>query len=210
MAGRLLTDKLTPINCHDLFGAHCVVWEEMGVEPKRSAIELKIAHENVEVGSKFESCHRFNLGNIKALVLGVHGWTGDYTMYACGEELTEPELARLLKQYPDMAHLVTVVRRYRRGQVPKVSVNIAPPHPWSRFRAFEDLTEGVRSQLGYLRSHQKVLTALMSGDAGKYNQALYAAGYYTADPAVYLRALKLRLATVVRPASELFDWGDVA
>jgi len=90
-----------------------------------------------------------------------------------------------------------------------IELKIAPPHPWSRFRAFENLFDGVRSQLGYLEHHQKVLDALMTGNLETYNRALHDAGYYTADPGVYLHLLKSRV-ELVKVESAKFDWGDVA
>jgi hypothetical protein len=49
----------------------------------------------------------------------------------------------------------------------------------------------------------------MTGDATAYNDALVAAGYYTAGKAQYLDTLKKRL-EIVRVACRDFDWGDVA
>lgn len=203
-----IPDKLTPVTFQELFNALCIVWEEMDVEPKRAAIELKVAHINVEVGTKFESCHCYNLGNIKALVLGVHGWTGDYTMFTCGEEVTQKQFIRIRDQYSDNSMCLTIMGEYVKNNIKMYSIRIQPPHPWSRFRAFHSLEDGVRSQLLYLEHHQLVLNALETGDVVKYNSALHNAGYYTADTRVYLKALRSRL-VLVKKESEKFDWGDV-
>jgi hypothetical protein len=213
MTGRLLPDKLTPVTCADLFNGFLRVWEEMGVNPTRATVTLKVVHCNAEVGERFSACHCYNLGNIKALVLGVHGWTGDFTMFECGEEVTEAQYQRLLFQYKEFANCLTVKSRYVRatksGPINMVSLRIKPPHPWSRFRAFDDLFDGVRSQLSYLESHQSVLNALMTGNLETYNRALHDAGYYTADASVYLKLMKSRVAIVEQAAAQ-FDWGDVA
>jgi len=212
MSGRLLPDTLTPVTCRALFNALSVVWEEMGIEPKRAAIELKVVHINAEVGAEFQACHCHNLGNIKALVLGVHGWTGDYTMFECGEELAVQQYDRVIAQYRAFAGSVTIksnyIRKTKSGPVRMLSVKFKPPHPWSRFRAFENLFDGVRSQLSYLEHHPKVLDALMSGDVETYNRALAEAGYYTADPGVYLNLLKRRV-PIIQRESAAYDWGDV-
>jgi hypothetical protein len=196
---RELPDELTPLTIGMVWNALLLRWETLGVEPKRAAIELKLAHIHLETG--LHSCHCWNLGNIKH----VDGDGRCWTLFACGEELPVKRLDSVVAMSP--AH-VRIVARYNRKGAPWASVHLTPPHPWCRFRAFESLDAGVDEQLSYLHRHPDVLAELQTGDPGRYAAALAKHGYFTANPKMYEYTLRQRLALVTTNTDEL-DWGDV-
>ncbi|HEY5957296.1 MAG TPA: hypothetical protein VIV60_12110, partial [Polyangiaceae bacterium] len=183
MTPRELDDRLTPLDIPSLWNALLLKWETLGVEPRRRAIELKLAHIHLETGLK--SCHNYNLGNIKSLAGDGRHWQ----YFACGEEVAEHTLDEVLRL---QANCVTVKARYHRDASPWASLWITPKHPWTKFAAFETLSDGVDAQLGYLRSpkHEAVLASLQTGDPVVYNDALVAHGYYTAGKTQYLATLQ--------------------
>ena len=205
MEPRELQDKLTPVTVEDLWNAFVVSWETLGVDQSisRRAIELKIEHVHFETGLTL--CHNYNLGNIKSRVGDGRNWQ----FFACGEEIPAADLDRIVAMGPG---LVQVKARYSKkieGQsVPYLSIKLYPKHPWSRFRAFESLSQGAEEQLIYLRKRPEVLKILQTGDVVQYNLALLAARYYTGDTNVYLRGLKDRLRQI-KQETDQYDWGEV-
>lgn len=197
---RELPAKKTPLSIPAVWNELLLLWETLGVEPKRVAIELKLAHIKLETGLK--SCWNFNVGNTKSTANDGKCWQ----FFGCGEEVPVSKLAGVVALG---SALVTERGRYQRNGVEYVSLAIKAPHPWTRFQAFETLRDGVAGQLGYLRRHADVLAALQTGDPEAYNDALVHAGYYTAGKGVYLTALKTNLNDVVAACRDL-DWGDVA
>jgi hypothetical protein len=200
MTPRELTDKLTRLTIPALQNALLLRWETLGVEPRRCAIELKIAHIHLETG--LASCHNWNLGNVKS----VDGDGRCWQYFGCGEEVPEARLKSIQAMEP---RCVIIKARYEREGKPWVSIRILPRHPWTRFAAFESLADGLEFQLAYLRRHPHVLAALQSGDPVAYNDQLVLAGYYTAGKDGYVRTLKQRLEIVRRECRDL-DWGDIA
>lgn len=198
---RELPDTITPLSIPAVWNALLLRWETLGVPVVRAAIELKLAHIHLETGLK--SCHCWNLGNIKSAKGDGRCWT----FFACGEEVSAQGLRKARVFGP---HLVRLVKEYAGGSgVPRYSIKLTPPHPWTKFAAFETLADGVDAQLGYLRRHASVLAALQTGDPEAYNDALVAAHYYTAGQSQYLAILRQRLEMVRCECGEL-DWGDVA
>lgn len=196
-------DKLTPLDIPSLWNALLLQWETLGISPNRVGVELKLAHIHLETGLR--ACHCWNLGNIKHR----DGDGLDWCLFPCGEEVPTSRLNELMLMGP-----CEVASRYKRGPVDFASVKLYPPHPWCRFAAFPSLATGVKAQLAYLRTNKyaikaHVLDALMTGDATAYNDALVAAGYYTAGKAQYLKTLKERL-EIMRVACRDFNWGDVS
>lgn len=200
MTPKELPDKLTTITAPALWNELLLQWETLGVNPKRCAVELKMAHVKLETG--FRACHNWNLGNIKS----VTGDGCDWQYFSCGEEIPATHLAACERVGPG---LVTVKARYQRGGQEWLSLWISKPHPWTKFKAYETLADGLKGQLEYLKRHPDVLAALMTGDAEAYNDALVAAHYYTAGKAQYLAALKACQTEMTRACRD-FDWGDVA
>ena len=202
MTTQEVPNVLTKLSIHDLLNAWVLSWEQLGVNPTRAAVELKVAHVVIETGLKY--CHCFNVGNVKHVDGDAYNWCS----FACGEEVRLDAQGNL----PAALQSPYVTRKgnpYLRSGSMWQSVWIVPPHPWSRFRAYDTLADGIRGQIGYLKKHPDVLDALMTGDAARYCEALHAAGYFTADPNSYLRGVLGTLLNV-RGISRTWDgWGDV-
>lgn len=187
-------------------------WETMGVEPKRTAIELKLAHILLETGLK--SCWNWNLGNLKSARGDGYCWQ----FFNCDENVPVSRIPALEKLLP--GHM-REKSRFTKDGVLTASIDFRAPHPWTKFAAFETLTDGIAAQLRYLTTNPyakkaHVLDALQTGDPEAYVRALRVASYFTADPMLYLRGtlknphdgLEGCLETVTRACRE-FDWGDV-
>lgn len=201
MQPRELPDTITELTIEGLWNALMVRWETLGVPPKRSAIELKLAHIKLETGLRH--CHCWNLGNLK--------WKfgQSWTFFGCGEEIAKKTLPGVERLMPGK---IQVKREYPRANGEQwVSIWVEPPHPWSKFAAFESLIAGIDGQLDYLRkpSHQDVLAALQSGDPAAYVDRLHGDGYFTADPIAYRNGVA-RCLRDVQQACRDYDWGDVA
>lgn len=200
MTYRELPAVKTPLTILALWNALLVRWERLGVPVRRSAVELKLAHVQLETGLR--ACWQWNLGNVKYSAKHPSFWQ----FFACGEEVGSAQLQEA-KRYG--MHLVEVKKEYAGGNgAPRYSLWLKPPHPWTKFAAFESLADGVEFQFGYLLRHPGVLAALQTGDAQSYNDQLVAAGYYTAGKERYLRTLQGCLESVRRETRDL-DWGDV-
>lgn len=207
MTPRELPDKLTKLTIPELWNALLVQWETLSVNPTRCAVELKLAHIKLETGLVY--CHNWCIGNKRV----GRGSTECWQYFSCGEEIPESQLASVVALGPG---LVDVKSRYLRNGVPYVSIWIRVPsspkqarHIWTRFAAYESLSEGIVGQLAYLKRRPAVLAALMTGDATAYNDSLVSAGYYTAGKERYLKSLQANLADVVNACRDL-NWGDVA
>lgn len=198
MTAHEIPDVLTPLTSAGVWNALLLRWETLGVPVRRVAVELKLAHIHLETGLK--KCHCWNLGNLK--------WKQgqSWTYFACGEEIPAARLAAVQRMSPGN---VAIKARYCKGNGSEwCSIWLVPPHPWTKFAAFDTLLDGVDAQLEYLRRHPVVLAALQTGDAAEYNDALHDAEYYTAGKAQYLAELRRRL-EIVRGACRDLDWGDV-
>lgn len=207
-----LPDLLTPLTSLGVVNALLVNFETTGRNPTRRAVLLKAAQVHLETGLR--SCHRWNIGNIKET-----GGKNPFCCFACDENVDRDAKGDLpiILQSP----LVTVVSTWLNTKTGRLrsNVKIKPPHPWSRFRAFDNLIAGAKGQMEYLNHHPVVLEALMTGDPVNYGQALKDAGYYTAPASPvwsqgklihpgYKAILAQRLAIVIRETAS-FDWGDV-
>ena len=197
---RELPAKKTPVTIEALWNALLVNWEYLGVNPTRAGVNLYLAHIVSETG--LEHCWNFNIGNKKSKIGDGRCWQ----FFRCGEEVPLWRATVLERMLP--GHVKAVSKAYMRNGVAMVSVMIEPPHPWTRFQAFESLDEGVIAQHDYLRRHPNVLSALQTGEPAEYNRMLDTADYYTADPGKYLSLLQGSLIRVKRQ-TDSYDWGDV-
>lgn len=213
MTPRELPVKITIPTIEGLWNGLMLSWETMGVEPKRSAIELKLAHVLLETGLKH--CWNWNLGNLKSAKNDGYCWQ----FFNCDENVPVSRIPALEALLP--GHM-REKSRFMKDGVLTASIDFKAPHPWTKFAAFETLADGIAAQLRYLTENKyaksaHVLEALQTGDPEAYVRALRAASYFTADPMRYLRGTEANkhdglegcLETVLRE-SRGFDWGDVA
>lgn len=184
--GEYREDKLTPVTIRGMDAALTAAYPAMGRESR----DILLAHIWGETGGK--SCHNYNVGNCK----WTDGYRSDWTAFPCGEEVPEEQAEEEARYHPD---LVEVRSRYLRGAARMASIWLKPPHPWTRFRAFGSLAEGLRDHVQLISGkarYAKAWTALCGGDVDDYSAELGRAGYYTADPGAYARLLRGTLAQV--------------
>ena len=155
---------------------------------KGRALTLFIAHQLTESA---DLCVNFNVGNVRPRS------AEDFTRYACGEELPLSQAKALRSEDPDH---VLIVRTYGAGS-PMASVKFLPPHPYTRFRSFPDLSGAGGRFAEFLKRYTERWRALMAGDVARYNAALVASHYYTADADRYLACLQGCMGRVERDRS---------
>ena len=181
-------EKLTQLTVRGLDAALAVAYPEAS----RPARDILLAHIWGETGGKY--CHCYNVGNAKS----VDGDGRSWTMFACGEEVTEAVAEREVSEHPG---LVEIRRTYTNLKgVRMASAWVLPPHPWTRFRAFGSLAEGVSDHLMVLQLPRYVgaWEALARGDVDDYAVELKRGGYYTASEMAYARLLRATLGNVHR------------
>lgn len=177
---RQLTDTLTKLEYRPLVDALRRVPPTM----PSSGIVLLAAHVALETGMRW--CHCWNLGNVKYTGAGNHDWC----MFACGEEVTLSQALALRTKDPGLVEFRGNV--YLRNGREYQSIWLKPPHPWTRFRAFESLGEGVLDYIETLRSgkFKAAWELLPQGLATPYANALAKAGYFTAGVQTYAKTLR--------------------
>ena len=181
--GNCLPDLVTPVDAAELGACFYRVWLEdlRGSAPNREAIIILLAHWAVETG-RGSKCHRFNVGNAKASVGGPY----DYTFFACGEELSLATAEREAAKDPR----VVILRKYVYGGRSLASCHIMPKHPWSCFRAFDDLLSGAADHLSLIhRRYPDAFLAALANHPQGYAVELKRRGYYTASVEQYSAAL---------------------
>lgn len=91
---------------------------------------------------------------------------------------------------------------------------IDPPNPGCSFRAYATLEDGARDYLALLRHRFAVAwPAVLAGDPAAFAHELKVSGYYTADEAIYTRALSAlyaELAKAIPTEQEAIDQDWVA
>jgi hypothetical protein len=70
---------------------------------------------------------------------------------------------------------------------------VPPGHPQTRMRSYANAYDGAHSYVDFVASvrYRDAWTELLEGDADGYVMALHKKGYFTADPAVYAKAVAL-------------------
>lgn len=160
-------------------------WPLVESEPcLKTAVAVLHSQYMIETGGK--ASWNWNLGNVK--------WSpGAGTDYMClsgvWEGVSPAEAARLIAAGeatadPSQDHAKAVGPN-------KVSVLFQPPHPATRFRAYQSLADGMVHHLKTLRGRFKgAWPYVLSGSPEQTAQALHAQGYFTASPQVYGAAMR--------------------
>jgi peptidoglycan hydrolase-like protein with peptidoglycan-binding domain len=104
--------------------------------------------------------------------------------------------AREREKYPDLI-IFQGVPYQRKGRWFQ-SITVKPPHPWSRFRAFDTLEAGVTDYVGLLRTarYTRAWEMLVDGTLVGFVEELEKAGYFTADLHEYLAGMRRSLLDV--------------
>ena len=146
----------------------------IGKPPTFEVLALALAKTALETG-RWTKIHRHNFGNVKA----GDSYTGQYTCFACGENL------------PDGEHWFEpdgMDRNKRTGVVTgQGTIAVPPGHPQTRFRAYANEFDGADAYVSFVAGgrYAQAWQRLLAGDAAGYVHALKLAGYFTAPEAPY-------------------------
>jgi len=166
-----------------------------------AALRLLVAQASLET-ARFTHCYNFNLGNKKA------NETQPHTHLRNTWEMVSPAKARAYATSAQ-AHLCSFDRDVMsldpRASVPKLRVTFQPPHPQTRFRAYESLEAGAKDWMAFLErlcvKNPELRGALESGDPEAYARELKRCGYYTASAGAYAQGLSAHMNQEVKKAA---------
>lgn len=159
----------------------------------QAALRLLVAQASLET-ARFTHCYNFNLGNKKASEGQSH------THLRNTWEMVSPAKARAYATSAQ-SHLCSfdrdVMALEPNASKPKLRVTFQPPHPQTRFRAYDSLEAGAKDWVAFLdrlgTKNPQLRDALESGDAEAYARELKRSGYFTASSSAYARGLKAHL-----------------
>jgi hypothetical protein len=177
-SGRYIVDELTPLTPAAVIEAlHSGFAAVVGRAPSAEELCCHVAQWALETGHG-KSCHRNNLGNLKAAA----NYTGIVTYFGCNEVLSgkvkwfHPELFRA---WP--GHMAWI-----------------DAHPTStscdnqcRWQAFETLADGAAAQLRFFQRRPRSFQAAATGNPRTFAHALKLDRYYTAHEEDYYVGGKL-------------------
>lgn len=177
-AGRYLVDELTPLTpaavIEALYRGSVAV---VGKAPGARELCCHVAQWALETGHG-KSCHRNNLGNLKAAA----SYSGLVTYFGCNEVLSgkvkwfHPSLGRA---WP--GHNAWILAH------PSSTAN----DDQCRWQAFETLGDGAAAQLRFFQRRQRSFQAAKSGNPRTFAHALKLDRYYTAHEEDYYAGGKL-------------------
>lgn len=154
-------------------------WKYLNSWPKKDTIKVLLAQWALETGWG-KHMHCYNVGNAK------HSFDSgeDYCFFKCNEILRKDIAERLLHEDPTRVQITT----YRANNT--CITWFLPKHPWTRFRAFKTLDEGVYDHLKMVVNRfDAAWPHAVRGDPQAYSHALKQQKYYTADEASYTKTL---------------------
>ena len=189
-SGQELPATRTPITAATLFSGLSRVLPDFS----RDSLLLLVAMSSHETNA-WKAAWNFSLGNEKAQP----GWLGAYCYRYCDEGLSPAQARAAIanaKPRRDGGGLDAAIKSTRTdGQV---MCDFWPNNPQTRFRAFTTLEEAIEGWLRVLRlpRYRAAWAALERADLAAFSDELHKGGYYTAAPATYVHAMRLRLAQV--------------
>ena len=178
-------------------GAVARAWP--AVEPSapcsREACAVLWAQYMIETGGR--ACWNWNIGNAKASDLG-RPW---HALRGVWEGVSAAEAARLVAAgeavYDGNA-------AHQRAVAPRTAVVFEPPHPATRFRAFDSLDEAMGEHLSLLRRRfARGWPGVLAGDVVAFARGLRAQGYFTASAEAYAAGMRAPFAAAL--ASGAYD-----
>ena len=183
-----IQDKLTPIPTQQLLYSLANNWKKKFNEfPKKESLLVLLAQITLETGANCKFAHNYNLGNIKAKKTGD---TYYYSYYKCNEILDLKMAQKMIENMEKDGGKV---------EISKVNGNIAtvwffPNHYACKFRAFENLEEGVEHHLDFLKNRYNpesgIWDSIIQGSPSLFAHRLKLARYYTADESLYLKGVQ--------------------
>jgi hypothetical protein len=150
-----------------------------GRDPSREALALALGKSALETG-RWKSLYNWNWGNIRPS-------KGDAGLYTCFPICNEIERDGKLHWYTPQGEVVSRANLTVIGQ----RYEAPPGHPASRFKAWENAFDGAEAYVTFVAGgrYAAAWQRLLAGDAAGYSKALKAAGYYTADEALYTKGV---------------------
>jgi hypothetical protein len=177
-SGRYIVDEVTPLTpaavieaLYRGFGA------VVGRVPEAPELCCHVGQWALETGHG-KSCHRNNLGNLKA----TESYTGLVTYFGCNEVLS----GKVKWFHPDLSRCWPWHMAWITAHTTSVSCDNQ-----CRWKAFETLSDGAAAQLRFFQRRPRSFTAALSGNPRTFAHALKLDRYYTAHEEDYYVGGKL-------------------
>ncbi len=178
MLATFVDDELTPCSFEEAeLVMRWALGEQLGSPPSDEAVALALAKTGLET-ARFQAIHNDNWGNIKA----GPKYVGMYTAFACNEVL-----AGQVVWFSPRGRLDK-----KNGKVVAEAYDFPPWHPQTRFRAYAGHYDGVSQYTDLIATgrYQAAWKRLLVGDVHGFVHELKAAGYFTADEALYEQGVR--------------------
>lgn len=149
----------------------------LGEQPKVETLALALAKTALETG-RWQQIWNDNWGNIKA----GPDYVGQYTCITLNEVLAAGVVWFAPEGQLNRKGGTVIGDRY----------HVPPGHPQTRMRAYANAYDGAHSYVDFVAGgrYRDAWKELLQGNAYDYVMALHAKGYFTADPLVYVKAVK--------------------
>ena len=175
-------------------GAVVRAWTD-GAPCSSEACAVLWAQYMIETGGK--ACWNWNVGNVKASDLG-RPW---HALRGVWEGVSAAEASRLVAAGEAVYDANAA---HQRAVAPRTAVVFEPPHPATRFRAFDSLDEAMGEHLALLRRRfAKGWPGVLAGDVVAFARGLRAHGYFTASAEAYAAGMRAPFAAAL--ASSAFE-----
>ncbi len=178
MLATFTPDVLTPFSFEEAREAmEAALFDALRAKPAPPVIGLALAKTALETG-RWKKIHCFNWGNVKA----GEKYVGQYTSFL----LNEVENGKTVWYAPEGKLVAGPGSPVVGDRWP-----VPPGHPQTRMRAFANRFDGAFSYVDFVSTgrYANAWRRLLLGDAFGYVHELKAAGYFTADEAIYAKAV---------------------
>lgn len=189
-------DRVTRLSVPDLLGAlaagYRIVMGGGASAPELATLGAQVC---LETG-RGQAMHCWNPGNVKLPA----DWDGLFTSYGC-DEVFDAQTARLAQRLGPCT-----VNPWKGG--PLQHVILPASHPWARFLAFGNASDGMADYVDRLSGkdrYRAAWTLAHRGDPDGFSRALAQAGYYTAPVDQYTRGLVALAAELMPVAKSTLD-----
>jgi len=169
-------------------GAVVRAWPE-GEPCSAGACAVLWAQYMIETGGR--ACWGWNIGNVKASDIS-RPW---HALRGVWEGVSAAEASRLVAAGEAVYDASTA---HQRAVAPRVAVVFEPPHPATRFRAFDSLDEAMGEHLALLkRRFSRGWPGVLAGDVVAFARGLRAQGYFTASAEAYAAGMRAPFAAAM-------------
>lgn len=203
MIATFTPDFLTPLTFAEAAEAmRAALASTMTARPTDEVLALALSKCAFET-ARWKSCHRHNLGNIKA----GENFVGMFTSFACGENLADG----VHWFEPDGTD-----KNLTKGTTTRpVAYSVPPGHPQTRFRAYANRFDAAYEYVDFVASshYAQAWKALLTGDATAFVHQLKLAHYFTGPEEAYAKgvvSLQREFSAKLKglsPEPAYVDWG---